>query len=173
MPESESLSVRLQKGLVRIDAEVPGGWDAEALAALRRTLEHSMALLEPGKGPGAGPFRFQLTGGKPLLFLGAEALPIEPYPLSRLLESMGVLLEAGESLEVDPGLAAWMIRPEVNVIDTNLRHAEEALRSMKSGRDRDHSAAQTAESLKIRLRSRLTQLSGALEAAQRGPSEAS
>ena len=38
---------------------------------------------------------------------------------------------------------------------------------MKSTRDRDHAAFQTADSRKIRLRSRLTQLVSALQAAQR------
>jgi hypothetical protein len=38
---------------------------------------------------------------------------------------------------------------------------------MKTGRERDHSAAQLADSQKVRLRSRFTLLVGALQAAQR------
>lgn len=167
MPDLETFAGRLQKGLVRIDAEAPGGGEADALAGLRRTLVQSLARLEPGNADGKPAFRFQLTGGRPLLFQGDEALPMEPYALCRLLNLMEVELQSNESLDLDRALAAWMIRPEVNITDTNLRHAEEKLRTLKSGRDRDHSAAQTAETLKVRLRSRLTHLVGALEVAQR------
>jgi hypothetical protein len=166
MPDSAALAIRLKKGIVRIDAEVPGGCDAEALTSLRRSLERTLARLEPGNTLGLAVFRFRLTGGKPLLFQGNEALPLEPYPLSRLLNSMEIELHSDETLDVDGGLAAWLIRPEINVTDTDLRHAEEKLRGMKSGRDGDHAASQTANSLKIRLRSRLSHLVGALQATQ-------
>lgn len=167
MPESVSFASRLRKGLVRIDAEPPGGWDAEALAGLRRSLDRTIAHLEQEGGAGAEAFRFQLTGGRPLLFHGSEALPLEPDRLCRLLNSMEIELLSAESLELDGELAAWLIRPEVSATDTNLRHAEENLRGLRSARERDHSAAQVADSLKIRLRSRLTQLVSALNAAQR------
>lgn len=167
MTDVETFAARLQKGLVRIAREAPGGCDDEALPPLRRSLERTLARLEPGSGIGTSTFRFQLTGGKPLLFQGNEALPLEPTRLSQLLNSMEVVVQSGESLDLDGGLAAWLIRPEVNMTDTNLRHADEQLRTMKTGRDRDHSAAQNANSTKIRLRSRLTQLVGALQAAQR------
>lgn len=167
MPEAVSFANRLRKGLVRIDAEAPGGWDAEALAALRRSLDRTLSHLEQGNGAGTDAFRFQLTGGKPLLFHGSEALPLEPDRLCRLLNSMDIELLSAECLELDGELAAWLIRPEVSATDTNLRHAEENLRGLRSARDRDHSASQVADSLKIRLRSRLTQLVSALNAAQR------
>jgi hypothetical protein len=167
MPESATYAGRLRKGLVRIDREAPGGCEAEAMAALRSSLEHTLARLEPGNSAGNALFRFQSTGGRPLLFHGNVALPLEPNRLSHLLRSMEVELRSGESLDLDGGLAAWLIRPEVNVTDTNLRHAEESLRSLNSVGDRDHSAFQIADSLKIRLRSRLSQLVGALQAAQR------
>jgi len=170
MPEIEPLSDRLKKGLVRIDAEAPGGMDAEALGGLRRSLARTIARLEPGSSAPVAVFRFQLTGGKSLLFQGNEALPLEPSRLGRLLNSVEVQLQSGENLELDGALAAWLIRPEVNITDTNLRQADEKLRSLKSVRERDHSASQVADSLKIRLRSRLTQLVGALQAAQSDPS---
>lgn len=172
MPDPATFAGRLRKGLVRIDAEVPGGGDAEALAALRKSLERTLARLEPGGNiVGNAVFRFQLTGGKPLLFQGNEALPLEPYPLSRLLNAMEVELHSDETLDLDGGLAVWLICPEVGVTETNLRHAEEKLRILKSGRERDHSASQAADSLKIRLRSRLSHLVGALQAARRDTAE--
>jgi hypothetical protein len=167
MSDSATFAGRLRKGLVRIDGEAAGSLDAEALAALRRSLERTLARLEPGHDVTNATFRFQLTGGRPLLFQGEEALPLEPDRLSRLLNSMEVELCSGESLELDGELTAWLIRPEVNLADTNLRHAEESLRNLRSVRERDHSAFQTADSLKTRLRSRLTQLVSALQAAQR------
>jgi hypothetical protein len=166
MPRTVTFASRLKKGLVRIDAEAPGAWDSEAMTALRRCLERTLADLEQGTCVGAALFRFQLTGGKPLLFQGNEVLPLEPDRLSRILNSMEVELNSGESLNLDGRLAAWLIRPEVNVTDTNLRRAEENLRGLKSAHVRDHSAFQIADSLKIRLRSRLTQLVSALQAAQ-------
>lgn len=166
MTEAPTLADRLKKGLARMDQPAPGGCDAEALAPLRRSLERTLARLERGDAADTAPFRFQLTGGKPLLFHKTEALPLEPARLTQLLNSMDVVLESGESLELDGGLAAWLIRPEANMIDTQLRQADERLRAMKATRDRDHAATQAAESLKIRLRSRMTQLVGALQAAQ-------
>ena len=102
-----------------------------------------------------------------LLFHWDGVFPLESDRFSRLLVSMEIELCSGESLELDGELTAWLIRPEVNLADTNLRHAEETLRNLKSGRDRDHSAFQAADSIKVRLRSRLTQLVSALQAAQR------
>ena len=166
MPEPAALFDRLKRGLVRIDAEAPGGFDGEALVSLRRSLERTLARLATETPLAAAVFRFRLTGGKPLLFQGSEALPLEPYSLSRLLNSMDVELHPDETLDVDGGLAAWLIRPEITLTDTDLRHAEEKLRTMKTGRERDHAASQAADSIKIRLRSRLSHLVGALQAAQ-------
>lgn len=167
MPEPTTFAGRLRKGLVRIDAEDPGSMDSEALTALRRSLEHTLSRQEPGHGVANPAFRFQLTGGRPLLFQGEEALPLEPNRLFRLLNSMEIELSSGESLDLDGELTAWLIRPEVTLADTNLRHAEESLRTMRLSRERDHSTFQAADSLRIRLRSRLTQLVSALQAAQR------
>jgi hypothetical protein len=171
MPDEVTFAARLKKGLVRIDAEIPGGRDAEALAVLRHSLERALAQLEPGNTRAHSPFRFQLTGGRPLLFQGAEALPLEPDRLARLLNLAEVELLSGEWLELDGELAAWLIRPEMNLADSNLRRAEETLKGLKTGRDRDHSAAQSADSMKIRLRSRLTHLVSALQAAHRDTTE--
>jgi hypothetical protein len=167
MPDEATFTARLKKGLVRIDAQAPGGQDAEELAVLRRSLERTLAQVEPGSTRGPAPFRFQLNGGRPMLFQGTEALPLEPDRLARLLNSVEVELRHGEWLELDGALAALLIRPEMNLTDSNLRRAEETLKGLKTGRDRDHSAAQTADSMKIRLRSRLTQLVSALQAAHR------
>ena len=162
MPDPATYASRLRKGLVRVDA---GGQDEQIRGELRRSLGRTLARLEAGGGEAA--FRFQLTGGKSLLFHGKEALPLEASRLARLLSEIDVELQTGEFLDLDGGLAARVIRPEVTMIDTDLRHVEESLRSMKSIRDRDHAAFQTADSRKIRLRSRLTQLVSALQAAQR------
>jgi hypothetical protein len=172
MPEPAPLVQRLKDGVLRLDQNPPIGGDENALPPLRRSLERTIVRQNPGTTAIASPFRFQLTGGKPLLFLGNEALPLEPARLAQLLNTIGVQLQSGESLELDGELAAWLIRPEVNVTDTNLRAAEITLRGLKSGRDRDHSAAQVAESAKVRLRGRLTQLVSALQAAQRDSEEA-
>lgn len=156
---------RLRKGLARIDQQPPAGADAEAVAPFRRSLELTLARIAAPSTP-AATFRFQLTGGKPLLFQGIEALPVEPARLVGLLNAIDVALQPGETLDLDGKLAAWLLRPEVNAIDTSLRQADQTLKSMGTGRDRDHAAAQSAESTKIRLRSRMTQLVSALQAAQ-------
>jgi len=165
MTEPATLLDRLQKGLARLDAEPAGSMEPEALAALRRSVQRTLARLQGGSA--VSVFRYQLSGATPLLFQGKEALPLTPDRLSRLLNSMNVELHSGESLDLDGELVSWLIRPEVNITDTGLRKAEEAMRGMKTGRDRDHAAAQLADSQKIRLRSRLTLLVGALQAAQR------
>jgi hypothetical protein len=165
MPDPAAFAVRLKKGLVRVGSDDAGGQDPGTLEELRRSLERTIARLEAGAE--AALFRFQLTGGKSLLYHGKEALPLEASKLARLLTTMDVELQTGESLDLDGGLAAWVIRPEVTLIDTNLRHLEDSLRTMKQTREKDHGASQTAESMKIRLRSKLTQLVGALQAAQR------
>jgi hypothetical protein len=167
MQDTVSLIDRLKQGVVQIDQEAAGGPDADAMPALRRSLERSIARLTPGNTPAPGAFRFQLTGGKALLFQGNEALPLDAGRVAKLLHSVGVELQAGESIDLDGELAASIIRPEMNLIDTNLRQAELSLRGMKMGRDRDHAAVQTAETAKVRLRSRLTQLVSAIQAAQR------
>jgi hypothetical protein len=165
MSDPTPFAGRLRKGLVRIDAEGTEGQDAQARGELRRSLERTLARLEAGGA--SALFRLQLTGGTSLLYHGKDALPLEASRLCRLLSLMDVELQSGEALDLDGGLAAWVIRPEVTLIDTNLRHVEDSIRTMKLTRDRDHAAAQTAESSKVRLRSRLTRLVGALQAAQR------
>lgn len=166
LAETAAFDVRLKKGLVRIDAQPPGGQEAEALAALRRSIERTLTRLTGG-GMSTSLFRFQLSGGRGLLFQGTLALPLEPSRLARLLSQMDLDLQFGEVLDLDGVLAGWLIRPEIIQTDTQLRHADDALRGMKTGRDRDHSAFQAADSLKVRLRSRLTQLVSAVQAAQR------
>ena len=164
---------RLKKGLLGVDAQPPADWEAGVLAEFRRSLERTLARLEPGAPSAEATFRFQLTGGRPLLLQGNEALPMEPSLLCRLLNTLEVELQSGEFLDVDGGLVAKMIRPEVTLTDSNLRHAEDTLRTLKSARERDNPACQSAESIKIRLRSRLTLLVGALQTAQReSPSSA-
>lgn len=166
MPLPETLSLRLNKGLNRIDAQTPGGSEAEALGPLRRSLVRTIARLESGSADTKCVFHFRLTGGRPLLFQGSNALPLEPDRLSQLLLSMEVRLDFGEDLDLDGGVAAWLIRPELNATDTKLRQAEEKLRGLRLARDRDGSLLQATDTLKVRLRSRLTQLVGALQAAQ-------
>jgi hypothetical protein len=170
MTEPVAFEVRLREGLVRIDAQPSGGQGAETLPALRRSVEHTLRRLA-GTAPEAPAFRFQVNGGRGILFHGALALPLEPARLGRLLGTVEISLESGESLDVDGELAGWVIQPEITLTDTQLRHAEDTLRGMRTvrERERDHSAFQTADTLKIRLRSRLTQLVSALQAAQRGP----
>ncbi|MCI0659096.1 MAG: hypothetical protein L0170_18740, partial [Acidobacteria bacterium] len=157
---------RLRKGILRIDTDPPQGGDEEAVAPLRRSLERTIARLTSGNKIPAALFRYQFTGGKALLFQGIEALPLEPARLVPLLNAIQIELQPGEFLELDGILAAWLIRPEVNVTDTQLRLAQENIKGFKTGYDRDHAAAQSAESTKIRLRSRMTQLVAALQAAQ-------
>ena len=166
MPEDPSLSDRLKKGLDRIDAGAAGGVDAEVLSALRRSVVRSMDGVAAGTDPRAAKFRVQLSGATPLVFQGSQALPLEISPLSRLLRSMDLELRSGECLEMDGGLAAWMIQSEVNRTDSDLRRAEESLRVLKAVRERDQAATQTADTLKTRLRSRLSLLVSALQAAK-------
>jgi hypothetical protein len=165
MPEPAAFKVRLEQALGRIDAEPPGGQEADALSSLRRSVELTLRRLAGGE-PSTAPFRFQISGGRGILFQGSLALPLEPARLSRLLGSMDLALQSSESIDVDGALAGWVIRPELALTDTQLRHAEDSLRSMKTGRDRDHAAFQAADSLKVRLRSRLTMLVSALQIAQ-------
>jgi hypothetical protein len=80
----------LRHGLTRIDAEKEGIWDAAALKGLRRSVELTLSRLETGVE--STRFRFQNTGGKPLLFLGNEALPLEPAQLFSLLNAMEIPL---------------------------------------------------------------------------------
>lgn len=166
MAQLTPFDVRLKKGIVRIDAQPPGGQEAEVLVGLRRSLERTLARLAV-VGSAMSAFRFQISGGRGLLFQGTLALPLEPARLSRLLGSMDVELFYGDILDLDGELAGWLIRPEITATDTQLRQAEDTLRRMANPRERDHSAYQVADSLKVRLRSRLTQLVGALQAAQR------
>ena len=168
MTGSETLETRLKRGLVRVDAQPPGGQESESMPALRRSLEHTLLRLA-GADADVAAFRFQVSGGRGILFQGALALPLEPARLSRLLGLIEVVLESSESIDVDGELAGWMIRPEMTQTDTQLRQAEDVLRGMRNVRERDHSAFQAADSLKVRLRSRLTQLVSALQASQREP----
>lgn len=167
MAETTPFAERLKQGILRIDQQPAGGTDAEAMGPFKRSLERTLARLNSPQSSAIAKFRFQLTGGKPLLFQGTEALPVEPARLPQLLNSVGVTLQPGETLDLDGGLAAWLIRPEVNITDTKVRSAESAIKTIGTGRDRDHAAAQSAESTKVRLRSRLTQLVSALQAAQK------
>jgi len=165
---AESFAERLKKGIHKIEESSSVGSDEEAIEPLHRSLERTLARLTPGNTLPAAAFRFQVTGGKPLLFQGIEALPFEPTRLLQLLNSLGVTLQPGEAIELEGALAAWVLRGEANVTESNLRQADTTLRTVnqKTGRDRDHLAAQTAESTKIRLRNRLTQLVSALQLAQ-------
>jgi hypothetical protein len=166
MPDPTPFADRLRKGILRVDQQPPGGTDAEAFVPFRRSLERTLVRVT-AQNPRTATFRFQLTGGKPLLLQGNEALPLEPSRLAQLLNTIGLVLQPGETLDLDGAMAIWLIRMEVNVTDTHLRQADLILKGMKTGRDRDHAAAQVAESAKIRLRSRLTQLVGAIQAAQK------
>jgi len=166
MPDPTPFADRLRKGILRVDQQPPGGTDAEAFVPFRRSLERTLVRVT-AQDPRRATFRFQLTGGKPLLLQGNEALPLEPSRLAQLLNTIGLVLQPGETLDLDGAMAIWLIRMEVNVTDTHLRQADLILKGMKTGRDRDHAAAQVAESAKIRLRSRLTQLVGAIQAAQK------
>lgn len=158
---------RLNRGLSRIDTHPPEGSDAEAKEPLRKSLQRTLARVASKGDPSASVFRFQLTSGKPILFQGKEALPLEPARLVPILNSLQVELQPGETIDLDGSLAAWLIRPDATLTESNLRIADSTLKGLKSGRDRDHAAAQAAESAKIRLRSRLTQLVTALQYAQK------
>jgi hypothetical protein len=166
VPDFPPLPDRLKNGLLNLEKS-SGGTDAEAMAPLRRSLERTIARLASGAAAPPGGFRFQLTGGKALLFQGGDALPLEPARIHQLLNNIKVDLQPGESVDLDGGLAAWVLRPEINLTDTNLRAAEVSLRGMKTGRERDHGAAQAAESAKVRLRARMTQLVTAMQSAQK------
>lgn len=167
MASTLPLADRLRRGIARIN-EGAGVSDQAALLPLRRSLESTLARLAPGNTMMSTPFRFQLTGSKPLLFQGTEALPLEPGKILLMLNGVGVELQSGESLYLDGELAAWVLRPEVTLTDNNLRQADINLKSLGTGRDRDHAAAEAAETMKVRLRSRLTRLVTALQAAQMG-----
>lgn len=166
MPQLTPYADRLKRGLSRIDTFPKQGGDAEAIEPLRRSLQRTIARISAGADPLSSNFRFQLTSGKPLLFQGKEALPLEPARLVPILNALQVELQPGEFLDLDGALAAWLIRPDATMTESNLRQADLTLRALKTGRDRDHAAAQAAESTKIRLRARLTQLVTALQYAQ-------
>src|SRR5438477_3555672 len=172
MPDPAPFADRLKKGMVRIENLAPGVRDEEAMEPLHRSLERTLARLAPGNSLAPSAFRFQVTGGKALLFQRSEALPLEPVRIIQILNSVEVELQPGEVLELDGGLVAWLLHPEITSTDTTLRQADATLKSMKTGRDRDHAAAQSAESIKIRLRSRMTQLVAALQLAQKESEEA-
>ena len=167
MADPTSLADRLKKGIEQIETAPAQGPDAEAMAPLRKSLQRTVARLAAGAGAPAPVFRYQFTGGKALLFQGLEALPVEPARLHQLLNGAGVELQAGESIDVDGALIAMLLRAEINITDTNLRTADSTLQQLKrkTGHDRDHAAVQQNESLKIRLRSRMTQLVAAVQAA--------
>lgn len=167
MPEPRPLADRLGQALFKLDEIPKGDPDAEAMVPLRRSIERTLARLDPAGAVEPAVFRFQLTGGKPILLQGKDALPLEPARLLRLVNVLDLQLQPGEALELDGDLAAWLIRPEVNLTDSELRRTDTKIRTMKTGRDRDHGEAQAADSTKVRLRSRLTQLIGALQAAQK------
>jgi len=159
---------RLVDALFCMEEGKSAGIDAEATLPLRRSLERSVARLEAGAEAPASVFRLQVTGGKSLIFQGTEALPLEPSRLIQLLNAIPLELKAGESIDLDGSLAAWVIRPEANLIESNLRQADNSVRtlSIKTGRDRDHVAVQAAETTKVRLRSKLSLLVSAMQAAQ-------
>jgi hypothetical protein len=159
---------RLVDALFRMEEGKSAATDEEATVPLRRSLERSVARLEGGADAPAAVFRLQVTGGKSLIFQGTEALPLEPSRLIQLLNAIPLELKAGESIDLDGSLAAWIIRPEANLIESNLRQADNSVRtlSIKTGRDRDYVAVQAAETTKVRLRSKLSLLVSAMQAAQ-------
>lgn len=167
MPDVPSFLDRLANGIARLENTPAGGPDGEAVEPLRKSLLRTAARVRAGVAPGASIFRYQVTNGKPLLFQGTEALPLEPTPLLHLLNTIRLDLQPGEVLDLDGTLAAWVIRPDANLTESNLRSADTSVRTLgqKLGRDRDHVAYQSAETTKVRLRSRLTQLVSALQIA--------
>src|SRR5579862_8172307 len=158
---------RLARGLQNLISNPPDTGDVAALVPLRRSLERTLTRIRAGGSPDTAVFRFQLTGGKSVLFMAKEALPTEPARLVPLINAIQLNLQPGEGIDLDGSLAAWLIRPDATLTESNLRAADVTLRGLKSNRDRDHAAAQSAESTKIRLRSRLTQLVTALQYAQK------
>src|SRR5689334_14855435 len=113
MPDLIPFAERLKKGIERLDTEPLQGPDAEAVPALRRSLQRTLARLAAGPNAPAPVFRYQVTSGKALLFQGLEALPVEPAKVLQLLNNIGVDIQPGEGLELDGALAGWIIRPEV------------------------------------------------------------
>ena len=167
MPDAVPFADRVARGLHNLTSDPPETADAAALAPLRRSLERTLTRIRAGGAPESAVFRFQLTGGKTVLYMAKEALPTEPARLVPLINAIQLNLQPGESLDLDGSLAAWLIRPDAALTESNLRQADITLRGLKSNRDRDHAAAQAAESAKIRLRARLNQLVTALQYAQK------
>jgi hypothetical protein len=167
MPDVPSFLDRLLTGIARLEEQPPTGTEAEAVGPLLHSLKRTAARVKAGIEPGSSMFRYQVTGGKALMYQGTEALPIEPTRLVQLLNAIKLELQAGEVLDIQGTLAAWVIRPEANLTESNLRQADNSVRMLnqKHGRDRDHAAAQAAETTKVRLRGRLTQLVSALQVA--------
>lgn len=99
--------------------------------------------------------------------IGPEAEALEPILLLRFLNTIRLELQTGEVLDFEGSLAAWVIRPEANLTESNLRSADASVRTLgqKTGRDRNHLAFQSADTAKVRLRSRLTQRVSALQIA--------
>src|SRR5262245_11355754 len=104
MPDLIPFGDRLKKGIERIDTNPPQGPDAEAMPSLRKSLMRTIARLAAGPGAPPATFRYQVTGGKALLFQGLEALPIEPARVLQLLNAVGVDIQPGETLDLDGGL---------------------------------------------------------------------
>jgi hypothetical protein len=167
VPDTAPFADRVARGLQNLTTNPPETGDAAALVPLRRSLERTLTRLRTGGAADSAVFRFQLTGGKTVLYLAKEALPTEPARLVPIINAIQLNLQPGESIDLDGSLAAWLIRPDAALTESNLRQADITLRGLKAGRDRDHVAAQTAESAKIRLRARLNQLVTALQYAQK------
>src|SRR5262245_2551443 len=142
---------RLRRGLTKLDAGPIAMVEPEVQAALRRSLEISIAGLESGQS--FSRFRFRNAGGKALLFQNTEALPLDHGSDCGHLNPIWVKLQSGESLDLDGSMAAIISRPEVNQTDSIVRQAEEQVRVLRSNREnKDHAAIQAADSNRIRLR---------------------